>query len=381
MALCAREESTKIEEMGKKIVIAGGHLTPALAVITQLQKQDWQILFIGRKYALEGEQTVSVEYRVIKELGISFVSLITGRLQRNFTRYTLLSLLKVPIGFIQSLYYLLQFKPAVILSFGGYVALPIALAGWVLGVPVVTHEQSVVPGLATKIITRFAKKVCVSWKQTMDYLPKNKVIVTGNPIREEVFEEGVNLNENLPLIYITGGSLGAHVINEAVAEVLPRLLEKYQIIHQCGDSQVYKDYEKLLNTCYLLPTTLKKRYVLIKYVESSDIGWVLNLADLVISRAGANTVTELAALGKPAILIPLPWAGQNEQLENAQLLEKAGTALILEQKDLTGESLYQCTMTMIQNLKIYQRNLKEAQKLVNPKAGDNLLKVINEIIA
>lgn len=144
--------------MIKKIVITGGHLTPALAVMEKLREQGWQIVFFGRQHALEGDSSVSVEYQTITKLGISFISLTAGRLQRSFTRYTVFSFLKIPIGFIQSFYYLIKFKPTVILSFGGYVALPVALAGWMLKIPIVTHEQSVVPGLANKIIFKFAKK-------------------------------------------------------------------------------------------------------------------------------------------------------------------------------------------------------------------------------
>ena len=390
--------------MIKKIVITGGHLTPALAVIDELQKDGWQIIFFGRQHALEGDSSVSVEYQTITKLGISFISLTAGRLQRSFTRYTVFSFLKIPIGFIQSFYYLIKFKPTVILSFGGYVALPVALAGWMLKIPIVTHEQSVVPGLANKIIFKFAKKVCVSWVKTMEILrrvypersrgaqdDKSKFVLTGNPIRKDIFNinsrnlgrsiPGIgHFDEKLPLIYITGGSLGAHMINEAVLQVLPKLLEKYFVIHQCGDSQAYKDYDKLLNTSYQLPTTLKKRYILTKYVDSDNIGWVLNKSDLIISRAGANTVTELAALGKPAILIPLPWVGQNEQLENAKLLEQAGIAVILEQKNLAGESLYHWTMTMIQNLSKYKEHGIDAKQLINLQATENLIKVVNETI-
>jgi len=162
--------------MRKKIVVTGGHLTPALAVIEKLRQDGWQIVFFGRKHALEGDPAVSVEYKILKEQGIPFVNLTSGRLQRSLTRYTISSLLKIPLGLIQSFYYLLKFKPNVILSFGGYLALPVALAGWILRIPIVTHEQSVIPGLATRIITHFAKKICVSWPQTMEMLKETSSI-------------------------------------------------------------------------------------------------------------------------------------------------------------------------------------------------------------
>lgn len=386
--------------MRRKIVICGGHLTPALAVADLLKKEDWEIIFIGRKFALEGESGLSVEYKTTRERGLPFISLMTGRLQRSLTRFTFFSLVKVPVGFFQSLYWLIKLKPDVILSFGGYVALPVAMAGWILGIPIITHEQSVVPGLANKIISLFAKKVCVSWIKTMEMQKlvqyddrKSKYVLTGNPIRKEIFEAvkhqdlrlhlegvGINLNEDLPMIYITGGSLGSHAINRAVLEILPKLLEKYQIIHQCGESK-YQDYEKLAQVSEKFTARQKERYFLFKYLDAVTVGQVLSLADLVISRSGANTVSELAVLGKPAILIPLPWAGQNEQVENAKLLESIGAAIILEQKNLTAESLSQCIKSLIQNLEQYKKKANQAKKLVNLQAGENLVKVIEETVS
>ncbi|MCL4382387.1 MAG: UDP-N-acetylglucosamine--N-acetylmuramyl-(pentapeptide) pyrophosphoryl-undecaprenol N-acetylglucosamine transferase [Patescibacteria group bacterium] len=368
----------------KKIIITGGHLTPALSVLPKLRENGWQIIFLGRKYALEGDKTLSTEYRVIKELGIDFVSLTTGRLQRNFSRYTLSSLLKIPLGLIQSFYYLRKYKPNLILSFGGYLALPVAFAGWFLRIPIVTHEQSAVSGLANDLIAKVADKICLSWEKTTTGLPAGKVVYTGNPLRKEIFTPTADnfqnlFNEKLPLVYITGGNLGAHVLNEAMIAILPKLLEKYQIIHQCGETKTYEDYEKLLSFVSSLPPHLQKRYVLKKYIDVKDVGWVLNRADWVISRSGANIVTELAALGKPAILIPLPWAGQNEQLENARLLEKAGTAVIFPQKDLKTENFYKAIELFSKNLDNYRINARAAQKIINFNAADKLVDVVEEV--
>ncbi len=372
--------------MDKRIVVTGGHLTPALAVIEELRKQGWEIIFIGRKYALEGEKTLSVEYKTVNDLGIKFFSITTGRLQRSFTRYTLFSLTKIPLGVIQSFYWLIKFRPKVIVSFGSYVALPVALAGWLLRIPIITHEQSVVPGLATKIISRFAQKICISWPETEKYFFQEKVILTGNPIRPEIFKSaGAKLahswgvSSNLPLIYITGGSLGAHVINKAVGQILPELLKKYRLVHQCGDAKAFNDYENLQFMSSKLPSPLKERYFLAKYVESQDIGWILGSADLVICRAGANTVSELAALGKPAVLIPLPWAGQKEQMENAKLLEEAGTAVILPQERLAGESLFQTIDSLIKNIDHYKNNGQKAKSLIKSQAAQRLAEIVGEI--
>lgn len=371
-----------------RIIITGGHLTPALAVIEELQKgfgKDLQILFIGRKYPLEGDPAISWEYQVITQRGIPFVSLTAGRLQRKFTRYTIPSLLKAPLGFLQALGWLIKFKPDAILSFGGYIALPVVLAGWLSRVPVVTHEQTPVSGLANKIIARFSQKICLSWPQSVKLFPKEKVVLTGNPVRKEIFKVQKSSqfpvpSSQFPLIYITGGSLGSHVINEAVSEILPQLLEKYDLIHQCGDSQKYQDYEKLKIKSAKLKVDLQKRYFLTRFVGPADIGWVLDRADLVVGRAGANTVCEIAALGKPAIFIPIPWSEGREQIKNAQILVDLGMAVILPQEKLNGENLYQIITQMMANLKEYKDNAPRVQKLVNLGAAEKIVEVINEMV-
>jgi len=391
--------------MGKRIVITGGHLTPALAVISELKKGgDWQVCFIGRKHALEGEKTISVEYKTINNLGIPFFNLTTGRLQRSLTRYTIPSVFKIPFGFIQAFFLLNKIKPDVILSFGGYLALPVVFASWLKGVPVLTHEQTAVPGLANRIIAFFAQKICVSWPQTLKFFPKKKVVLTGNPIRREIFKYQISnipsarvhsesslrgaqgegkyqiSNEDLPLIYITGGSLGAHSINAVVGQILQKLLSRYRIIHQCGQTEVYKDYDKLSIISCQLSDTIRRRYFLTKYVENKDIGWVLNSADLVISRAGANTISELAVLGKPAILIPLPWAGGGEQMENAKILKKVGMVEILEQQNLTGKTLLRDIDMMLKNIGEYHQNCQTAKKLIRLDAERQIVRELETLI-
>ncbi|MFZ5366434.1 MAG: UDP-N-acetylglucosamine--N-acetylmuramyl-(pentapeptide) pyrophosphoryl-undecaprenol N-acetylglucosamine transferase [Patescibacteria group bacterium] len=358
----------------KRIVICGGHLTPAQAVIEELKKEDrWQIYYFGRKYAMEGKRVPSAESKIIPLLGIKFIPIAAGRLQRKFTRFTIPSLLRVPLGFFQSLYWLLKIRPLVICSFGGYVSVPVVLAGWLLRIPILTHEQTTVFGLASKINSFFASKIAVSFPESLKFFPKEKVILTGNPIRQEIFKIRKPSHFPLrpspfPLIYITGGNQGAKVINRAVLEILPKLLGKYTIIHQCGEL----DYENL-------KLDLRENYILTKYVGLEDIGWVLNKADLIVSRAGANIVCEIAALGKPALFIPIPWSYQDEQTKNAQMLVKAGIAEILPQKELTGPSLLNKISEMMANLEKYQRNAPEAKKLIKPDSSLKIVKELNDL--
>src|SRR3990167_6775375 len=170
-----------------KIVIIGGHLTPALSVIEALPK-DAQILYIGRKYSLEGDKALSLEYQAITKKGIPFSAIKTGRLQRRITRYTLPSLVKIPYGFGQSLTILRRFKPNVVVGFGGYVSLPVILAAKTLKIPIVIHEQTLEAGFTNKIVAGFADKICISFESSHKYFPKEKTVLTGNPIRRTLIK-------------------------------------------------------------------------------------------------------------------------------------------------------------------------------------------------
>ena len=372
--------------MKKKVVITGGHLTPALAVIEELQKRGWEIIFIGRKHAAEGDKTLSVEAKIIPKLGIPFFPLNAGRIQRQFTRWTIPALLRIPLGFFQAFGYLRRFRPTVVLSFGGYLSAPVVFSAWLLKIPVVTHEQTTVKGLATKFNSLFAKKIAVSWPASVGEFPPNKVVLTGNPIRKEIFKANqkvwrtLNFEKNLPLIFVTGGNQGSHVINMTVGEIVPSLTKIANVFHQCGHLNALGDFEKLEKVRNNLPAKLKRRYHLKKYLASQEMGTLLCKADLVISRAGANTLTELAALGKPAILIPFPWLYQNEQTKNAQMLAKVGIAEILPQEQLSPSRLLKLIKKMLSNLSFYQKNSPRAKKLVNLKAAKKIADLLEVII-
>ncbi len=362
-----------------KVVVCGGHVTCALAVIEELKKrQGIEIFFLGRLHPMEGDNSLGLEYQLISSAGIPFYPIITGRLQRKFTRYTIPSLFKIPIGFFQSLGFFLKIKPDVVCSFGSYLAVPPVLAAWFLRIPVITHEQTTVSGLSNKIIAKFAKIVAVSWTSSLSHFPQNKVILTGNPIREEVFKSqgqdkiSTASKDKLPMIYITGGNQGAHVINEAVQQILPTLLERWEVVHQCGDSQAYKDYDALVEEASKLPEWLQKHYHLEKFVTGDDIGYILNKADLIVTRSGANIVTEIAALGKSALFIPLPYSYGGEQHQNAKLLVDAGVAEILPQSQLAGEKLLVSIWEMMENLPKYQKNSDQAKSLVRLDAAQKL---------
>lgn len=336
-----------------KILITGAHFTPAVAVIDQLKKiPDVSITYVGRNTTREGDNTQSIESHILPKMGVEFIPIIAGRVQRHFSIFTIISLLKLPIGFIQAFFIVLTQKPNVILSFGGYVGVPVVFAGWLWSVPIIIHEQTLVSGLANKFSSLFADKICVSFDQ--NHLANNsKIVLTGNPIRKEVLEAKGQIPEDmkdlfkesktneLPIIFVTGGNQGSHLINVSVEQVLDKLTKIACVIHQTGDSK-HHDFERLADK-------QSNRYLVKKWI-GEEIGEVFEHADLLVSRAGANTLSESAFWGIPTLAIPLPYLYQNEQVKNAKFFESKGLVTILYQSHLSGDNLYEEIKRMFKNL-------------------------------
>jgi UDP-N-acetylglucosamine--N-acetylmuramyl-(pentapeptide) pyrophosphoryl-undecaprenol N-acetylglucosamine transferase len=365
----------------KLLIVAGGggHFAAALAVIDALPKE-WKLLIIGRKYAFEHDKALSFEYQLSKQRGLPFAPLITGRLQRKFTKYSLVSFAKMPIGFFQALHCIQMFKPDKILSFGGYVSLPVAFAAKILGVPIIIHEQTLGAGLSNKIVGKFAEIICISWEQSRKFFPKEKTILTGNPLRKEFLEIAdstkVNASHKEKTIYITGGSTGAHAMNVFVEGCLEQLLTQYQIIHQTGDAKEFDDFNRLMKLRQSFPSELSRRYLLKKFVSPEEVAQTLNKADLIVSRAGIGTITELLFLGKPSLLIPLPFGQHNEQQTNALFVKKIGLAKILDQQKATSQILFDQITIMLQNLTSYTKQRNVARQLVSPKATQSIISLL-----
>src|SRR3989344_8135181 len=352
----------------KKIVICGGHLTPALSLVDELKKyKDIEVLFFGRKHATEGSKNLSAEFTTISVLDIKFYELTAGRFQRKFTKYTITALLKVPIGFIQSLIYLITTRPNMIVSFGGYLSLPIVFSGWLIDITSITHEQSIQAGLASKINSLFVKRIFLSWSQTQKCFPKEKTEVIGNLARKAIFNKrAANPNirnflaKSQKLILIIGGNQGSHFLNQRIFDILPKL-SKYNIFHQVGTANFDGDLDKA-------GKIKKSNYLAVDYIYPQDIGAVLNRADLTVSRSGANTVWDLALLAKVAILIPLPFAAEREQEENAKILEKAGSCRILRQDNASQENLLTVIKESLQDLSLLKNQAVKFQKTL-PKGA------------
>ncbi len=368
----------KEKERAVKVLLTGGHVTPALAVIAEIksQKPSWEIVFVGRLYALEGDRTLSEEYRLLEELRVRFLPLTSARWSRSLRWRDLLSLFKFPLGLITAFGYCFREKPSVIMSFGGYVALPVVVAARAMGVPVVTHEQTRRLGLANRIISILAQRICVSFPETLRSWPDKKVVFTGLPIRREIFsppqKTNFSIDQDVPLIYITGGATGAVSLNELIYQVLPSLTHRFMIVHQTGR----KSFSRAQEVWTSLAVEERRHYLPVPYLGVLDHSYFLHLAKLIISRSGANTVGEIAALGKVGLFIPLPWSAGGEQELNAKYLVDYGSAEILEQPKITPELLEKTITFMIARIEVYQ---KKAQILAPEFVHSGAQQVVAEL--
>jgi len=352
-----------------KLLITGGHVTPALALIDEIKSNELSnisIIFVGRKWIIHGKE--SFEFQEITKRNIPFIQISTGRVSRIFNVQAFIELLKIPFGFVSALWILSRNRPDVILSFGGYLAVPVAWVGFLLRIPVYTHEQTLAPGYANRCIGVVARKIFCSFPETTKYFSGKKTIVTGNPLRLSLFRdvqsqipEGVE-----PLLFILGGSMGSHSINSIICDILPDLLSRYRVIHQTGNVDD-TDGKQLDKVTMHLPSINKKRYIRVSHVSSEKIGYIYRKADIVICRAGANTIWELIALSKPSILIPLPWSGFQEQQRHAEYLSHIHGAVIFQQNS-DPKSLLSILEKTIQNKDKMKRSLESLSVLYKTDA-------------
>lgn len=339
------------------LFITGGHLTPALAVIDALKRQEKEsvrLFFIGREHAQTWPKQPSREQGEVEQRGIPFFAIQAAKIHRERFWLNAIELIKAPVSLFQVIHIFRTFKPDAVLSFGGYVAVPVCMIAKLFGARVITHEQTSSAGLANQFISLFADKVALSHHSSEGYFPKSKIVFTGNPIRESLLRTYKTPPKWLPkellfrpLIYVTGGSQGSQIINQTVAALIPKLVQKFVVIHQCGPSTGHAYVQELEAVRAQLPVELQPYYVIREWIDAQEVSFLFRTAQFVISRSGANTVLELAIAGTPAIFIPLSFAYKNEQQKNSDALVEAGAALRIEQKHLYPESLYSAIQTMI----------------------------------
>lgn len=316
--------------MNKKIVFTGGgtagHVTPNIALFPKIKELGYEIFYIGSYDGIEKE--------LIEDFGIPYYGIATGKFRRYFDPKNFSDPFRVLKGMAEARKYLKEIKPDVVFSKGGFVSVPVVRAASSLGIPCIIHESDMTPGLANKLCIPVAKKVCCNFPETLKLLPGGKAVLTGSPIREELLRgrkeaayELCGFDSSKPVIMVIGGSQGSAAINQAVRDALPSLLEDFQIVHLCGK-------EKIDN---LLLTT--KGYKQFEYI-TSELKDIFAMADIVISRAGANAINELLALKKPNILIPLPsGSSRGDQILNAQSFEAQGFSIVVDEDDLTNKLL------------------------------------------
>ena len=314
----------------KKIVMTGGgtagHVTPNIALVPRLREMGYEISYIGSHNGIEKE--------LIEAQSIPYYGISSGKLRRYFDLKNLSDPFKVLKGYSESKKILRKLKPDVVFSKGGFVSVPVVLAAKKCDIPAIIHESDMTPGLANRIAIRGAAKICCNFPETLDYLPKDKAVLSGCPIRQELLSgdaqkamDFCGFSEKKPTILIIGGSLGSEFINNAVREISTELLKTFNIIHLCGRGKLDNSLDGLSG------------YAQYEYI-SDELKDFFALSDFVISRAGANAICELLALKKPNILIPLSQnASRGDQILNARSFEKQGFSIVVEEESVTADTL------------------------------------------
>lgn len=363
----------------------GGHTYPALTTVAAVREQaaarglDLDVLWVGTVNGLEA--------RIAAEHGIPFRAIKAGKLRRSPNPRELLTnladLFRIPVGVLQAFAVAARYRPDVVLSTGGYVCVPLGLASRLLRRPLVMHEQITALGLANRILARFATRIALTHPSSMDHLPasaRDRAVVTGNPIRPHLLNGNApsgrwhyRLSPGLPLVYVTGGAQGSRQINTMVESILPSLLTRAQVLHQCGPDWI----AQLTRTAAGLPEELAARYRPVPYV-GDELAHVYAAADIVVSRSGAGTVAELTAVGKPSVLIPLVPSAGDEQRQNARYLVEAGAARALLEAGPQADRLLAELDVLLADPQARASMAKAARSLGRLDAADALARVILE---
>jgi len=353
----------------KKIVLTGGgtagHVTPNIALLPSLRQAGYEIAYMG---SYDG-----IEKKLISDFDIPYTGISTGKLRRYLDIRNLTDPFRVIKGFSEAKKYLKEYRPDVVFSKGGFVSVPVVRAAAALDIPCIIHESDMTPGLANKLCFPVAEKICCNFPETLRMLPEEKAVLTGSPIRAELAQgnkiAGLDLcgfTANKPVILVIGGSLGAANVNKAVRDALPQLLEDFQVVHLCGK-------DKIDNLLLATPGYRQFEYV------KAELKDLFAMADIVISRAGANSICELLALKKPNILIPLPsTSSRGDQLLNAASFEAQGFSIVINEDDLTTELLADKVHELFSNRQSYHDAMSRSGQMDSIRT---IMKLIEEAAA
>lgn len=349
-----------------RIIIAGGgtggHLFPGIAIAREFQKRDpnVKILFVGTRQGIES--------KILPKENFDLKTILSSGLQGKFCWQTIVAFGKIPIGLLQSLWIIIKSRPNIVLGVGGYATGPFVLMAWFLRIPAVIQEQNSIPGITNRILGRVVDKIFISFEKSKNYFPENKVELTGNPIKEEYFKKKPAIRKSRFNVLIFGGSRGAHSINCAMIEALDYLVNErttMHFIHQTGQDQF-----KLVEEKYHEKKLPAEVSPFIFNMEAS-----YRRSHLVVCRAGATTIAELTAIGRAAILIPFPFAANNHQESNAELLVKEGAAVMLKDSELTGEKLAELIKKLMRNPDKLVEMEKASLRMAKKEAGK---KIVNQ---
>ncbi|HET7639444.1 MAG TPA: undecaprenyldiphospho-muramoylpentapeptide beta-N-acetylglucosaminyltransferase [Ktedonobacteraceae bacterium] len=354
----------------------GGHIYPALAVATQLVKQyQADILYLGSDDGLENELTPAA--------GFPLVIVKAGKLRRYISWQTLTGVARIPVGMAQAVGIVRKFNPDVVFTSGGYVAVPAALGARLKGVPLLMHQQDVPPNLSNRLIAPLATRISVAFADSLANFPARKTLQLGNPIRQEMLDmrsvspqearRKLGLEADLPLLLVTGGSQGARHLNQVVCRALPELLTHCQVLQISGKNLYEETRELSGQTMTQLPEDIKRRYRLVPYLNA-EMPAAMQAAELVLCRSGAATLSELAVLGKPSLLVPLPPAiGSSPQEANAEMFGRGAAAQVIRDADLEPEILIKRVISILSSKALLASMSEATRTFAKPDATQDIV--------
>jgi UDP-N-acetylglucosamine--N-acetylmuramyl-(pentapeptide) pyrophosphoryl-undecaprenol N-acetylglucosamine transferase len=353
----------------------GGHIYPALAIATQLrEKYQAEIVFLGSD---DGLETV-----IVPAAGFRLATVKAGKLRRYVSWRTITGVLRIPMGMMQAIGIVRKFHPQVVFTSGGYVAVPAGLAARLNRVPLLMHQQDVPPNLSNKLVAPLATRISVAFADSLAYFPAHKTLQPGNPIRQAMLDvrqtttqearKMLGFEEQEPLLLVTGGSQGARHLNHIVCEALPDLLAHCQVL-QISGKELYSETQGMSNSVLAqLEEPLRRRYRLVAYLNE-EMPLALQAANLVLCRSGASTLSELAVLGKPSILVPLPPAiGSSPQEANAEMFERKAAAEMIKDQDLKPQVLVERVKYILSSSTRLEAMAEASRSLAKPGATQEI---------
>lgn len=361
--------------------VSGGHTFPLIAVARALKAEypeGIEFLFIGPKGRFERESMLA------ESIPAKFV--LTGKLRRYFSIWNFVDAVKLPLGLIQALWHLFVFMPDAVFSKGGSASLPVVFVAWLYRIPIMIHDSDAVAGRANRLLSRYATRIAIAYPSARKFFPADKTALTGNPVREEILAgdakrgaEHFGLALDKPTMLVFGGSQGATVLNEATLRILPKLLaEGIQVLHQTG----HENYETIVKLSAENGLDVAgSGYVARDFLSATDLADTLALATVVLSRAGASNIAELAATKKATILVPLASAANNEQLMNALDVAQVGGAVIVEEPNLGEHILLERVLELVKDESLRMEMGEKFHRFYHPDAAPTIATGMKTLIS